>query len=87
MMRTHKGAVRALVPLLVTSVSVSVVVAGALGGVGNNLIVLDPAVADAEGSAARGELDSVVDAYCRVVQIGNDSLSKRVLVIGRCGRI
>jgi hypothetical protein len=58
----HEVAVRALVPLLAASVAVAVVVAGTLGSIEQDLIVLGPRVADAPCSTADGCSVSVVNA-------------------------
>lgn len=73
-MATYKGAIRALVPLLVASVALSVQVAGALGGVGQDLVALRPGVADGPTRTAdRGALP-VSNAGGSVVQAGESTL-------------
>lgn len=67
---SYKFAVRALIPLVVTSVTVSVVVASASGGIGKNLVVYTPVVADAEGSSSVGSVLAVGDANSLVVKLG-----------------
>ena len=62
MLNTHEVAVRALVPLLATGVAVAVVVAGTLGSIGQDLVVLGPCVADAPSSTADRCSVSVVNA-------------------------
>jgi hypothetical protein len=59
---THEVAVRALVPLLAAGVAVAVVVAGTLGSIEQDLIVLGPRVADAPCSTADRCSVSVVNA-------------------------
>jgi hypothetical protein len=59
---TYEVAVRAAVPLVVAGVAVAVVVAGALGSVEQDLVVLGPGVADTPGSAADRCSVSVVNA-------------------------
>lgn len=70
---TYKSAVRALIPLVITSVAVPVGLAGTLGGIWEHLKLLCPGVADAEGSTADGRVLSASDAHCNVVQVGKDS--------------
>jgi len=61
-LNTHEVAVRALVPLVAAGVAVAVVVAGTLGSIEQDLIVLGPSVADAPSSTADGCSVSVVNA-------------------------
>ena len=61
-LNTYEVAVRALVPLLAAGVAVAVVVAGTLGSIEQDLIVLGPRVADAPCSTADGGSVSVVNA-------------------------
>ena len=61
-LNTYKFAVRALDPLITTSVACTVVVAGTLGSIGQDLVVLGPSVADAPCSTADGCSVSVVNA-------------------------
>lgn len=71
---SYKVAVRALIPLVVTSVAVPVVVASASGGVGKNLVVYTPVVADAEGSSSVGSVLAVGDANGLVVKLGRGTM-------------
>jgi hypothetical protein len=71
-LETVESAVGALVPLLVSSVAVPVVVAGALGGIRNDLIVLIRAVSDAPGRAvASAAILAVLDADSSVVKLAD----------------
>jgi hypothetical protein len=66
---THKFTIRALVPLVVTSVAVLVVGAGAVGGVRENLIVDFPVVAGAPWRSSDGVVVTVGDADSLAVKL------------------
>lgn len=70
MLNTHEVAVRALVPLVVASVTGLVVVASATGSIDRDLVVLLPSIADAECSTTDRLSGSFVDADSGAVQIG-----------------
>ena len=70
MLNTHEVAVRALVPLVVASVTGLVVVASATGSIDRDLVVLLPSIADAEWSTTDRLSGSFVDADSGAVQIG-----------------
>ena len=83
-------AIRALVPLLITSIPVVVVVARALRRVREDRVVFAPVVGGAEGGAADGlgVLVFVADAEGVEVCVGAGSGSEEllwVLGIGVCG--
>lgn len=72
-----------MIPLLATGVAVLIVFAGALGRVGQDLVVVAPGVADTPRSATDGSLDSGLDADCLVVKIrGNAKVVISGCVIG-----
>lgn len=62
MLNTHEGAIRTLIPPVATSVAVTVIIAGALGSIDQDLVVLGPGVADAPASTTDGCSVSVVNA-------------------------
>lgn len=75
-MGTYKGAIRALVPLLVASVALSVQVAGTLGGVGQDLVALRPGVADGPTRTADRRALPVGNAGSSIMQVGEGTCKR-----------
>lgn len=68
--RTYESAVGAGIPHVAASVALLVEVAGALGGIGKDLIAGLPVVADTPGSAANGRRPPVRNAGSGLVEVG-----------------
>jgi len=79
---SHKATVRALVPLFVASIAVLVVVAGAVGSAGKNLIVHLPVVTGAPWRSSDGVVVAIGDADSLAVKLCRSAVE--ILLVLRC---